>query len=132
MKSFSPNDLSSGAVPLHPSLLIEDESVPGVAAAKRYFSRAYENQSKGHLLEALHDYRNAVVLCPDMFEAYFNMGLCYERSRDSHRAIQAFEQVVRLQESFSPIYRHLSYLYTLQGNHEKSRHYERIYRKLQS
>jgi tetratricopeptide (TPR) repeat protein len=132
MRNFSPSDLYSNAVPFHPSLLIEDESVAGVTGAKRYFARAYENQTKGNFLEALHDYRNAVVLCPTMFEAFFNMGLCYEQSRDAHRAIQAFEQVARLQHEFKPIYRHLSHLYALQGNHEKAHHYERTYRKLQS
>jgi len=132
MKSFSPNDLYANAVPFHPSLLIEDESVAGVIGAKRYFARAYENQSKGNITQALHDYKNALVLCPTMFEAYFNMGLCFEQTRDALRAIHAFEQVARLQESFKPIYRHLSQLYALQGNHEKAHHFERIYRKFQS
>lgn len=132
MKGHSPSDLSASTVPFHPSLLIEDEEMEGVGMAKRYFARAYENQSKGNLVQAVQDYRNAVVLCPNMFEAYFNMGLCFERSRDGVRAIQAFEQVARLQNGFKPTYKHLSYLYALQGNHEKAHQYERVYRNLQS
>jgi len=132
MTTFSTSDLGANAVPLHPSLLTEDEAMKGVSAAKRYFAMGYEHHCKGGLLEAIHNYRRAVALCPTMFEAYFNMALCYEKSKDGRHAIQAFEQVARLQQEFTPIYRHLSYLYSLTGDHERAQFYERLYRKLHS
>jgi tetratricopeptide (TPR) repeat protein len=130
MNTFSPGHPAAHSIPFHPSLLGEDEAIEGVAAAKRYFAKAYEFQSKGNLMEAVHNYRNAIVACPNMFEAYFNIGLCFEHRRDTLSAIQAFEQAARLMHGFKPIYQHLAYLYGLIGDPDTARFYESTYRKL--
>ncbi len=66
------------------------------------FERASAAHSEGRLEEALDGYRAALALCPELAEAFFNMGLIFLGRKNRHQeAIGLFQKAVALKPQWA-------------------------------
>lgn len=105
--------------PLQPEALM-NEDAPGFAEAKKHFSSGYEQQSRKQLNEAIASYKQATDGCPQMYEAFYNAGLCWEEQGQIEQALRAFEKAASINRTYKPIFKHLANLYTRLGDKMKA------------
>jgi tetratricopeptide (TPR) repeat protein len=78
------------------------------------FERASAFHSQGRLAEALDGYRAVLTQCPELAEAFFNMGLIFlERKMDHPEAIAAFQKAIVLKPQWAEAHCNLARAYEL-------------------
>ncbi len=74
------------------------------------FYRAYSAQKSGQWQLAIDNYQRAANWNPDMYEAFYNLGLCFEKKQEWSEAQQAFKTSVKIDWSNPLVYKHLAFL----------------------
>lgn len=58
------------------------------------------DSSMGKYDQATEELRKAIELKPDLLEAHYNLGICYQVSGQTGQAIAEFEEVLRINPDF--------------------------------
>ena len=77
---------------------------------KEAFYKAYSAQTSGNWQTAIDNYERATNWNPDMYEAFYNLGLCHEVKQNWSEAQRAFKTAVKIDWSNPLIYKHLAFL----------------------
>lgn len=83
---------------------------------KEAFYRAYQAQKSGYWSYAITNYQQAIDSNPDMYEAFWNQGICYEQDKKYDKAKEAFTTALKIDWQNSLVYKHLAYLSFQLGN----------------
>jgi tetratricopeptide (TPR) repeat protein len=77
---------------------------------RELFIKGYQAQKSGNFKLAVSDYQGAISSNPDMYEAFWNLGLCLEKQNQFPEAKEAFETALKIDWSNPLIYKHLAFL----------------------
>lgn len=70
------------------------------------------------LQDVIADFENALKLSPQMYLAYFNMGVVYIGMQDYTSALSAFNKAISLNPNFGEAYYNRGYVYFTLGNRD--------------
>ena len=105
--------------PINPVALV-DIKHPDFGEAKVLFERAFKCQTQEDFNGAINLYSNAMLMCPEIYEPYYNMALCYKKLHNKSDAIKYFEKAALLNRFYKPIFFNLGKLYSEQSNEAKA------------
>ena len=91
------------------------------------FIRGYQAQKSGYWSIAIKNYQQATEINPDMYEAFWNLGLCLEMDNKLDKAKDAFATALKIDWSNSLIYKHLADISFQLGNGDDGRDWLRKY-----
>jgi len=77
---------------------------------RELFIKGYQAQKSGNLQTAVSNYQGAISSNPDMYEAFWNLGLCLEKQNHYPEAKEAFETALKIDWSNPLIYKHLAFI----------------------
>jgi tetratricopeptide (TPR) repeat protein len=77
---------------------------------RELFIKGYQAQKSGKLAVAIANHQGAVAACPDIYEAFWNMGVCLEQQKQYQEAKQAFDTALKIDWTNPLIYKHLAFL----------------------
>jgi tetratricopeptide (TPR) repeat protein len=80
-----------------------------------HFDAAVQKQLSGDIVGAIDDYQKALGVNMSMFEAAYNLGLCYLQQNKLAHAQHAFESSAKANGLYKPTYAHLSEIYRKQN-----------------
>ena len=105
--------------PDKPSITV---SKPGDATKtpETYFLRGRLLEDRNSLREAIEEYKKAIRLKPDYFEAYANLGSAYYKVGNYSDAADAYTQAVKLKQDEVSIYNKLGTLYIILDDYPKA------------
>jgi len=99
---------------VNPLKLVERQDIKHQSSEAFY--KAFSAQKSGQWELAIANYQKAADWNPDMYEAFYNLGLCFERKQEWSAAQEAFKTAVKIDWSNPVIYKHLAYLSYKQGD----------------
>ena len=70
---------------------------------------------RAKLLDLIHDFENALKISPEMYLAYYNMGVVYIAMQDYTSALSAFNKAIELNPDFGEAYYNRGYVYFTLG-----------------
>jgi tetratricopeptide (TPR) repeat protein len=88
---------------------------------KEAFYRAFQAQKSGYWDYAISNYQQAIDANPDMYEAFWNQGICYEQAKKYDKAKEAFATALKIDWQNSLVYKHLAYISFQLGNTEEGK-----------
>ena len=77
---------------------------------RELFIKGFQAQKSGKLALAIANYQGAIASNPDIYEAFWNLGLCLERQRQYPEAKQAFDTALEIDWTNPLIYKHLAFI----------------------
>lgn len=80
-------------------------------SAEEHYNRGARYQGKGKTAEAEEEYKKAVELKPNFFQAYYNLGILYNQTGRPAKALAAYKKAARLQPDFARVHLALFNLY---------------------
>lgn len=83
--------------------------------AREHFIKGYQAQRGADYKTAISHYQSAISSNPDMYEAFWNLGLCLEWQGQYPEAQEAFSTALKIDWSNPLIYKHLAFLCFQQG-----------------
>lgn len=91
---------------------------PTLNTPKEYNNKAIQNYLEGNVLEAIKDFKQAIVLDPNFAVGQYNLGCIYEQLQDCERASQAYHQAIL--GGLGAAYNNLGRLLILQGKYPEA------------
>ena len=85
------------------------------------FIRAFQAQKSGQWSYAIQNYQQAIDSNPDMYEAFWNQGICLEEEKKFDKAKEAFATALKIDWQNSLVYKHLAWLSFQLGNADEGR-----------
>jgi len=79
-----------------------------------YFSRGCAYDRQNMFKEATKEYRQSLILDPNLLEAYMNLGTDYYKVGQYDKAVDTYEQAIKRKPDSSSLYNKLGSLYILQ------------------
>jgi tetratricopeptide (TPR) repeat protein len=77
---------------------------------RELFIKGYQAQKDGKLTVAIASYQGAIASNPDIYEAFWNLGLCLEKQKQYPEAKQAFDTALKIDWTNPLIYKHLAFI----------------------
>jgi tetratricopeptide (TPR) repeat protein len=91
--------------------------------AREHFIKGYQAQKAADYKTAVSHYQSAISSNPDMYEAFWNLGLCLEWQGQYPEAQEAFATALKIDWSNPLIYKHLAFLSFQQGKMDEGQDY---------
>ncbi len=85
------------------------------------FIRAYQAQKSGLWSYAVAQYQQAIDANPDIYEAFWNQGICLEEEKNYAKAKEDFATALKIDWQNSLVYKHLAWLSFQLGNADEGR-----------
>lgn len=79
------------------------EPLSKLSTAQEYFETAKKHNKAGFWGKAIHNYRQAISIEPDMFQAYFELGKILEKDQ-KEAAILNYIKTISINPEFQPVY----------------------------
>ncbi|MDR0231198.1 MAG: tetratricopeptide repeat protein [Dysgonamonadaceae bacterium] len=74
----------------------EQKPVVPVYSAMSWYQEGKLNSDAGNYSEAIRCYRNALEINPNMSDAWYNLGIAYEREKKKFEAMECYQKAARL------------------------------------
>jgi Flp pilus assembly protein TadD len=84
--------------------------------AQEYHQKAYEAQQKGNLEQALTYYSKALTLGLHDPQVFNDLGILYEQLGAEDRAVEHYQEAIRIDPNYLPAYTNLGYFYLNKGD----------------
>lgn len=94
------------------------------------FEHAYALQKANDFADALTAYKAVANVCPERFEVFYNLGVCQRDLKQTKDAVKSFENVVRLNRLFKPVYLDLAALHEQLGEQQKAKAARAVWNQL--
>lgn len=91
------------------------------------FIKGYQAQKSSYWSFAITQYQKAIETNPDMYEAFWNQGVCYEQDQKFDKAKSDFETALKIDWQNPLVYKHLAWLSFRLGNNDEGRDYLKKY-----
>jgi tetratricopeptide (TPR) repeat protein len=95
--------------------------------ARELFIKGYQAQKSANFVSAVTYYQSATAANPDMYEAFWNLGLCLEKLGEYPTAKEAFATSLKIDWSNPLVYKHLAYISYQLGNADEGRDWLKKY-----
>jgi tetratricopeptide (TPR) repeat protein len=77
---------------------------------RELFIKGYQAQKSRKFDVAIANYQGAIAANPDIYEAFWNLGLCLEQQKQYQEAKQAFDTALKIDWTNPLIYKHLAFI----------------------